>query len=214
MQQPASTGFTEAVTRSDRKTRLLQVACEHFLQHGYNGTSLDAIVTESGGSKSTVYRHFNNKEGLFAAVVAYLCAEFLAKLDAIDVSGTSLQNGLRALLMELVDVITAPRHVAFYRLVITGSAQFPEVGRAWYENGPLVSQGTIIRLLRELQVQRQIPDTINKEVIASILFDALLSNLTTQVVILGKAANSIEISDMIEELITLISEHVDLHTNR
>lgn len=208
MQQPASAGFTETVNRPDRKSRLLQVACEHFLQHGYNGTSLDAIVAESGGSKSTVYRHFKNKEGLFAEVVTYLCAEFLAKLESIDVTSTSLENGLRALLMELVNVITSPRHVAFYRLVITGSAQFPEVGRAWYDNGPLVSQGTIIHLLAELQARKKIPDTINKPVIAAILFDALLSNLTTQVVVLGKTSDAIEISDMIESLIALVTVYV------
>jgi AcrR family transcriptional regulator len=208
MQQPASTGLSDGVKKPDRKGRLLQVACEHFLLHGYNGTSLDAIIAETGGSKSTLYRHFTNKEGLFSDVVAHLCAEFLAKLQSIEVKGTSLELGLRAILMELVNVITSPRHVSFYRLVIAGSAQFPEAGRAWYENGPLVSQGVILRLLDELEEQGKIGASFNKPVIASILFDSLLSNLTTQVVILGKVADKAVVNAMVEELITIIREHI------
>ncbi len=208
MQQPARPGLSDNVNKPDRKARLLQVACEHFLAHGYNGTSLDAIVAESGGSKSTLYRHFQNKEGLFLAVVTHLCAEFLAKLQAIDVTSTSLEHGLHAILMELANVITSPRHVSFYRMVIAGSAQFPQAGRAWYENGPQVCQNAILRLLNELQKQGKISQSFNKEIIASILFDSLLSNLTTQVVVLGIVANTSIVNSMVSELITIIRQHV------
>lgn len=211
MHQPADQGSKTVVPRTDRKNRLLQAACERFLIHGYTDTSLDDIIADAGGSKSTLYRHFYSKEGLFEAVIAHLCAEFLAKLQSIDVTNTTLEAGLRAILQELVTIVTSPRHIAFYRLVINGSARFPQAGRSWYENGPMVSQGVILRLLDTLQMQGQIPQNINKDILAAILFDSLLSNLTTQVVILGRKSGE-HIFLIIEELITLVSEHIALAT--
>ena len=40
-----------------------------FLERGYDATSLDDVAAASGVSKTTVYNNFQDKEGLFSAVV-------------------------------------------------------------------------------------------------------------------------------------------------
>lgn len=187
----------------ERRAQLLRVASEHFLRDGYAGASLDAIVAEAGGSKAAIYSHFGNKQGLFAESIQRLCEAFLAELRRIDIRSPSLADGLRCILQALVDVISAPRHVAFYRLVISGSAICPQAGRSWYENGPVVCQGVILQLLDEQQRQGQIAADAPKTTIAAVLFDALLSNLTSQVVILGLPADKDFASPIIEELIEM-----------
>ena len=48
---------------------LLDIAVEEFAELGYAGTSLDRLVERSGVSKTTIYRRFGNKEGLFQTLV-------------------------------------------------------------------------------------------------------------------------------------------------
>ncbi|CAM3930754.1 TetR family transcriptional regulator [Kerstersia gyiorum] len=186
-----------------RQQQLLHVACEHFLKHGYAATSLDAIVTEAGGSKAAVYHHFGGKQALFAAVIEQLCAEFLAQLRAIDVSGVTLADGLRTILQELVNVVANARHVAFYRLVIAGSKRFPEAGQTWYEHGPMVWFDVFMRLFDIQERKGQIRADAPKAVVAGILFDAVLSFLTTQFVILGRPIDKRLAEPVIEALITM-----------
>ncbi|MFA6071403.1 MAG: TetR/AcrR family transcriptional regulator, partial [Janthinobacterium sp.] len=108
-------------TRSEeRRRKLLVAAANLFLASGYDGVSMDAIVAEAGGSKATAYRYFGSKQELLVAVVEYLCADFIIALRQLDTSQAGLEQGLQLILDELVAVVTSPRHVAFYRLVVTG----------------------------------------------------------------------------------------------
>lgn len=52
-----------------RIDNLLDIAIEEFAEQGYGGTSLDRLVERSGVSKTTIYRRFGNKEGLFLTLV-------------------------------------------------------------------------------------------------------------------------------------------------
>ena len=53
----------------DRRARYLEAAWELFTEHGYNGVSMSRIVQATGGSKETLYRYFDSKEALFAALI-------------------------------------------------------------------------------------------------------------------------------------------------
>jgi transcriptional regulator, TetR family len=44
---------------------IVKTALELFLEKGYEKTSLSDIVAISGGSLSSIYTFFENKEGLF-----------------------------------------------------------------------------------------------------------------------------------------------------
>src|SRR5215470_2225634 len=63
----------------ERRQSLLNAARDVFLEKGYANATIDEVVGRAGGSKATVYALFENKEGLFAALVAD-CAEELADL--------------------------------------------------------------------------------------------------------------------------------------
>lgn len=54
---------------SDVAERILSVAREHFLRHGYVDTSVRSIAREVGVSHTLVNYHFGGKGGLFAAVL-------------------------------------------------------------------------------------------------------------------------------------------------
>src|SRR5271163_2629497 len=66
----------------ERTERALHSARKLFLENGYEGTSLEMIVSEVGGSYRDIYRKFGDKEALFRRVVGELCAEVVAPLLA------------------------------------------------------------------------------------------------------------------------------------
>lgn len=55
----------------ERRLALLLSATELFLQNGYDAVSLDDIVQHAGGSKTSIYKYFGNKDGLFTAICDY-----------------------------------------------------------------------------------------------------------------------------------------------
>ena len=55
----------------ERRLALLICATDLFLERGYDAVSLDDIVHHAGGSKTSIYKYFGNKEGLFTAICDY-----------------------------------------------------------------------------------------------------------------------------------------------
>ena len=52
-----------------RLNKILDAATDLFLKVGYEQTSIDAILLQSGGSKSTLYAYFPTKQDLFRSVI-------------------------------------------------------------------------------------------------------------------------------------------------
>src|SRR5436853_3445874 len=52
-----------------RRPLVLDAAFELFLEHGYDGTSMEAVAGAAGVSKPVVYDCFGSKEELFAALL-------------------------------------------------------------------------------------------------------------------------------------------------
>jgi TetR/AcrR family transcriptional repressor of nem operon len=66
-------------TRMGRPTRelLLEAATQLLQVHGYNRTSLDDVLRESGVGKGNFYYHFKSKEELGYAILDQIVADFL-----------------------------------------------------------------------------------------------------------------------------------------
>lgn len=60
------------------REHILEVATVMFAEAGYAGTSLNAILRESGVTKGGFYFHFASKEALAIAVIDYLRERWLA----------------------------------------------------------------------------------------------------------------------------------------
>src|SRR4051812_42963849 len=63
------------------KAKILDAAAREFVEHGFDGVSLDAIARRSRASKQLIVHHFESKEGLFHAV---LDLKFRAALEVAD----------------------------------------------------------------------------------------------------------------------------------
>ena len=126
--------------RSARKRRsILDAGTTLFLSRGYLGTSMDEIATLAGVSKATVYKHFSDKERLFAEIVTNTVDE-ISEPNYQEVLNLRDSGDVEADLGELarrqLGRVMQPRLLQLRRLVIGEASRFPELGRVFYERGP------------------------------------------------------------------------------
>ncbi len=57
-----------------KRGAIVEAARQAFLENGYAQTSMDRIAETAGVSIKTVYRHFENKDDLFSAVMQAACS--------------------------------------------------------------------------------------------------------------------------------------------
>lgn len=67
------------------KAKIIATARRLFAASGYEGTSTEAVLEESGVSRGALYHHFENKQALFAAV-----------LEAVEIDVTAATARARA----------------------------------------------------------------------------------------------------------------------
>jgi len=67
-----------------RRAEIITHAIQHFARFGYAGADLDAIATDVGCAKGTLYNYFPSKEKLFASSVDQVMRGLSAVVDACD----------------------------------------------------------------------------------------------------------------------------------
>lgn len=142
--------------RDDRRESILDVSRDCFLAEGYAATSMSTIAAKLGGSKGTLYNYFKNKEDLFAAVIRRQCAEMQEALFDVGAVGDEPHARLTHFARNFLALLMSPDAMAIHRLVIGEGERFPELGRAFYESGPLVVMQRIGAYLQELMDRGQL----------------------------------------------------------
>lgn len=94
--------------------RVLDSALHLFSTRGYFGTSIHDIRRHSGVSIGSIYHHFGNKEALARALYQHLLNRLDELLHGIRVSGGTVQDRCRAVVVRLFELSeTAPEALAF-----------------------------------------------------------------------------------------------------
>ena len=123
-------------TSSKKRDSIIKSALSAFLELGYGGTTMDEVVKRAGGSKASIYKHFKNKEDLFATVIDELVRHRLQnELNPDDPPDKALLEYAESRLK----VVFNKKHIALRRLVIGEGARFPKIARMYYEHGPGLS---------------------------------------------------------------------------
>jgi TetR/AcrR family transcriptional repressor of mexJK operon len=126
---------------SPKRRAILNAATDLFAARGYGAVSMDAIAREADVSKATLYAHFESKDRLFAMIVRVACEENIAPEYDLPRDGTEEQRGDVAAALQVIGeralrFFLRDRILAIHRLVVAESIRFPELGQAFYENGP------------------------------------------------------------------------------
>lgn len=118
-----------------RKAELAGVAERLFLKHGFAETTMQAIASEAGSSKETLYRHFASKEALFAELISARAAAIAGPQSALagDEAPQKVLTGLGMSLMQLVSKHDAS---SLLSIVVAEAHRAPELAGIFYSRGP------------------------------------------------------------------------------
>jgi len=106
-EQQAAEGKRAAQGRATRG-QLIEVATRLFAEHGYEGTSIEAVLSAAGVSRGALYHHFAGKEALFEAVVSTVSDQVMADLtEAIDATADPF-DALRTAALAWIDLAGDP----------------------------------------------------------------------------------------------------------
>jgi AcrR family transcriptional regulator len=118
----------EQAAQLDNNVR--ECALRLFLEHGYEGTSMDVIAREAGTTKMSLYARFPSKEELFLAVLEWssqrpdwpLPEPELPDLDDLELALTAIAHAaLRRALH--------PSMIQLGRIAVTHAARYPEIAQ-------------------------------------------------------------------------------------
>lgn len=59
----------QRMSREQRRAQLVEAAAAAFLAGGFDGTSMEMVAERAGVTRLIVYRHFDNKQALYRAVL-------------------------------------------------------------------------------------------------------------------------------------------------
>ena len=120
-----------------KRKQILGGARRVFIDMGFDAASMNDITREAGVSKGTIYVYFANKEELFEAIVEEERGSIFNNLYGALQSGDGLRETLINFGMALSFKITCDKVISAQRTVIGVSERMPDLGKRFYERGPM-----------------------------------------------------------------------------
>ncbi|MEM1292723.1 MAG: TetR/AcrR family transcriptional regulator [Cyanobacteria bacterium P01_H01_bin.162] len=190
---------------SDKGKAILEGAFQVFLGQGYAAASMDRIAAAAGVSKSTLYSNFQDKQGLFLALMRAVTSanrqvvfELLSKSDLEDRPDVVL----RRLANLMLDGLSNNQPLlSLMRLIIGESERFPDVAKTFILEiqQPMIEQ---LSLYFSSQTQLRLSDP---KVAARVFAGSMVHYLLVQRVLHGDAVAPLDRDRMIDGLIDIIT---------
>ncbi len=135
MESDAASGRARAVVRCGRpprehagevEERILDAAGRVFLEHGFQGASVDEIAEVASAGKPTIYVRFPSKQALFTAVIERLVRRNTS-LDAFSCHGASIEQRLDTLAAVILTRLLTPETIGLIRVAVAEARRFPDL---------------------------------------------------------------------------------------
>lgn len=114
-------------TPEERKRQILDAAEASVRRHGFHGASMAEIALEAGLSVGQIYRYFDNKAAIVAALVQRDRAELDEKFKAVETLDGDVLQACIALSGDVVERALDVRSAGLMLEVLAESARNPEV---------------------------------------------------------------------------------------
>ncbi|GAB1361931.1 TetR/AcrR family transcriptional regulator [Rhodobacter sp.] len=141
----------EGEIRKGRKYgQVLDGARRVFLRDGFDGASVDDIAREAGVSKATLYSYFPDKRLLFTEICNSECRRQTEAAEAEIDEAAPVEELLTFAATRIAGFLMSDFGRNMFRLVVAESSRFPEIGRAFYQNGPGLIHDRLVHHLRHM----------------------------------------------------------------
>ncbi|MEO1733014.1 MAG: TetR/AcrR family transcriptional regulator [Pseudomonadota bacterium] len=149
------------IVRTGRKfDQVLEGARKVFMSDGFEGASVDDIAKAAGVSKATLYSYFPDKKLLFIEMARVECGRMAEQtLGMMDINAP-VRDAMKVAANQVINFLTSRFALQVFRICVAESNRFPELGRAFYENGPKRGRREIIEYfaIKVAHGELKIPD--------------------------------------------------------
>src|SRR5690625_3298330 len=139
---------------------VLEIATQVFASRGFAETSLLDVAHRAGVTRGAIYHHYQNKTGLFHAVVAKLQEQIAADVvEAAEAAGSSPEIQLRAGSHAFLDAITAPAVVRILLIEAPAVVGWDE----WRQLDAHSSAAHLREVLQQVGVENALLDAVTAQ---------------------------------------------------
>lgn len=132
-----------------RRAELMEAALAVFAELGFERATLHDVAERAGVTKGALYHYFESKDQLFIELVRARLGTLVlasdARIAAADSSATR-EELLREVLQETWTTLQEPHMVELSRLVMMELPNFPEVGKAFFDEVVLPARRAMRRI--------------------------------------------------------------------
>ena len=182
---------------------ILDGATQEFMTHGYAATSMNQIAAAAKVSKPTLYTYFQDKAGLFVALMDRFAhrQQMLSWLQDPLTLSEDPSVVLHRLATEILDQF-AGEQLSFFmiRTIIGESARFPALARAFVAK---TEQQNIQVLSQFLAAHPQV-HVADPEIAARVFMGTLVHHIINQKILHGQEVVEIDRQRLITGLVALI----------
>lgn len=180
-----------------RDVAMLETALDHFLDRGFERTTIDAIAREVGMTKRTLYARYPDKASLFHAAVRLAIDRFTVTQEQIDATDSGdIADTLRAIAWLRLEQVMTPNGLKLQRIINTESHRFPEIFNASYEQSALPTVQFLAAVFeRETQAGRLAVEDGSR---AAVAFVSMVVGGPVRAMVMGAVLSRAEIEDRVQ----------------
>jgi TetR/AcrR family transcriptional repressor of mexJK operon len=151
-------GRPNAMQLVELEARLIRVARQAFIAHGYGATSMNQVARAARLSKTTLYSRFPSKADLFRAIVD----EQVRRVGGVGLrpiyrpSSNTLEAKLRDYIEHMTRISLRGEILHINRLIFSEATRFPELGEA-ASRRTWVGVHQVAALIEEYSIEDGIP---------------------------------------------------------
>lgn len=158
-----------------RRQRIIAVASDLFIRHGYAETTVESVGKASGVTKRTIYGLIGDKAALFRAVCDHCHVSIKQMRVDLPLSTSGLRQSLLDLAGALIAHALADETIAVERAVVLEQVRFPDLMNSIMGNSRGELNKKIAVFFEEL-IERAMIGPIDTFKTSEIFFDVVVGN--------------------------------------
>ncbi len=124
----------------ERSRAQLEAASALFVEKGFEATSLNDVIDRAGGSRTTLYKRFGDKDGLFRAMMEEHCNRIQEDMVKVLETNAELakndpENILCRIGLHIVEKLFDPKTSAILRTLVSEGRRVPDISREFIAMG-------------------------------------------------------------------------------
>jgi len=168
--------LAKRLSAEERRASIIKVAKRLFAHTGFHGVSIDEIVKEVGVSPAILYRHFESKDELYAAVLQEFSATRESYVEAVVADDNGFEQVLRG--MTTVFVSSIMNHPDMLKMEMHSQLEGSTASQEFFLNRWKSFTDYIEYNLSELQSQNKI-NPINEKA-AALMYQGIIREVLIQ----------------------------------